>query len=188
MTQPRFRPLTSVVAIGTAALLIALYGISTLSVHAPPASLRPLTPTRPAKPAPAVVFADVHGKLHTLGEFKGRLVLLNLWAPWCAPCVKELPALAALQQALPKDRFAVVAVDVGRNTPEEAGEFLAAHEARALDAYLDSNTSLFRTFGAYGLPLSVLIDAEGREIARAEGPADWAAPDSIRYLKRLAER
>jgi thiol-disulfide isomerase/thioredoxin len=185
MTQPRFRPLTIAVAIGAAAFLVVLYGMSTLSVHAPPTSLEPLKLTRPAKPVPSVVFADVHGKMHTLGEFKGRLVLLNLWAPWCGPCVKELPALAALQQALPKDRFAVVTVDVGRDTPEEAGRFLTTHNARALPAYLDSSTSLFRTFGAYGLPLSVLIDAKGREIARAEGPADWSAPQSVRYLKRL---
>ncbi len=188
MTLPRFRPLTIAVAIGAAAFLVVLYGMSTLSVHAPPDSLQPLKLTRQAQPVPSVVFADVHGNLHTLGEFKGRLVLLNLWAPWCAPCVKELPALAALQQALPKDRFAVVAVDVGRDTPEEAGGFLAAHEARALPAYLDSNTSLFRAFGAYGLPLSVLIDAKGHEIARAEGPVDWSAPQSMSYLKWLAER
>ena len=135
-----------------------------------------------------MVFAGVDGKLHTLDEFKGRLVLLNLWAPWCAPCVKELPALAALQKAVPKGRFAVVAVDVGRDTPEEADGFLAAHNARALNAYLDSSTSLLRAFGAYGLPLSVLIDAKGREIARAEGPVDWSAPASVRYLKSLAER
>jgi thiol-disulfide isomerase/thioredoxin len=135
-----------------------------------------------------VVFTGADGELHTLDEFKGRLVLLNLWAPWCAPCVKELPALAALQKALPRDRFAVVAVDVGRDTMTEAGAFLADHGARTLPAYLDSNTGLFRAFGAYGLPLSILIDAKGREIARAEGPADWSAPESVRYLKRLAER
>jgi thiol-disulfide isomerase/thioredoxin len=188
MTLPRLRPLTIAVAIGAAALLAVLYGITTLSVHAPPASLGPLKLTRPAKPVPSVVFAGVDGKLHTLAEFKGRLVLLNLWAPWCAPCVKELPALAALQKALPQERFAVVAVDVGRDTVAEAGSFLAGHNARSLPAYLDSNTSLFRAFGAYGLPLSVLIDAQGREIARAEGPADWSAPDSVRYLRRLAGR
>ncbi|HEY0282518.1 MAG TPA: TlpA disulfide reductase family protein [Rhizomicrobium sp.] len=186
MTLPRFRPLTIAVAIGAAVLLAVLYGITTLSVHAPPASLQPLKLTHPAKPVPAVVFAGADGRLHTLAEFKGRLVLLNLWAPWCAPCVKELPALAALQKALPRDRFAVVAVDVGRDTLAEAGAFLAEHDARALTAYLDSNTSLFRIFGAYGLPLSILIDAEGREIGRVEGPADWSAPDSVRYLKRLA--
>jgi len=188
MTLARLRPLPIAVALGAAALLGVLYVITTLSVHAPPASLKILAPTHPAKPVPSVVFSGADGKLHSLGEFKGRVVLLNLWAPWCAPCVKELPALAALQKAVPEERFAVVAVDVGRDTVPEAGSFLASHGAGALHTYLDSNTSLFRAFGAYGLPLSVLIDAKGREIARAEGPADWSAPESVSYLKWLAER
>lgn len=157
------------------------------SVHAPPSSLDPLKLTRPAKPAPTVVFADAGGKLHNLGEFRGKTVLLNLWAEWCAPCVKELPALAALQSQMPAGRFVVVPVNVGR----EGGagqDFFKAHGAGGLKGYIDSNTSLFRSFGAYGLPMSVLIDRQGREIARAEGAADWSAPDSVAYLKRLAER
>jgi len=188
MTLPRFRSLTIAVAIGLAALLAVLYGITALSVHAPPASLQPLALTKPPKAVPPVVFAGSAGTVHSLGEFKGRLVLLNLWAPWCAPCVRELPALAALQRELPKSRFVVVAVDVGRDSLPEASAFLAAHGASALDAYRDANSSTFRAFGAFGLPVSVLVDAKGREIARAFGPAEWSAPDSVRYLRRLSER
>ncbi len=188
MTLPRFRPLTIAVAICAAVILAILYGISALSVHAPPASLQPLALTKPPKTAAPVVFEGMDGAIHSLAEFKGKLVLLNLWAPWCAPCVKELPALAALQRLLPKERFTVVAVDVGRDTPPEAAAFLAAHGATALPAYRDSNSSTFRAFGAFGLPVSILIDAKGREIARALGPADWSAPDSVRYLRQLAER
>ena len=188
MKPPRFRPLTIAVALGAAALLCVLYVMTALSVHAPPATLKVLAPTHPAKAVPSVVFSAADGKLHSLGEFKGRVVLLNLWAPWCAPCVKELPALAALQKAVPEERLAVVAVDVGRDTPAEAASFLAAHGAGILHTYLDSNTSLFRAFGAYGLPLTVLIDGQGREIARAEGPADWSSPDSVKYLKWLSGR
>ncbi len=98
MTLPRFRPLTIAVAAGT--LLAVLYGIIALAVHArtrPPASLAPLALTRNAAPVPQVAFADAKGNPHTLAEFKGRYVLLNLWASWCAPCVRELPALARLQ-------------------------------------------------------------------------------------------
>ena len=121
-------------------------------------------------------------------EYRGRVVLLNLWASWCAPCVRELPALASLQKALPDARFAVVAVDVGRDTRGEAGAFLASHGASVLGANVDSDTSMLRAFGAYGLPVSILIDDKGREIARALGPADWSAPNSVRYLKRVSER
>jgi thiol-disulfide isomerase/thioredoxin len=188
MTLTRFRPLTIVVAIAAVVLLVVLYGITTLSVHAPPSSLKPLELIHPAKAAPLPAFTGLDGKRHTLAEFRGRLVLLNLWATWCAPCVKELPALAALQKALPADRFMVVAVDVGRDKPAEAQAFLAAHHAKNLGVYVDTDIAMLRAFGAYGLPASILIDAEGREIARAEGPADWSAPDSVRYLKRLAAR
>ncbi|MDE2109802.1 MAG: TlpA family protein disulfide reductase [Alphaproteobacteria bacterium] len=186
MTLTRFRPLTIVVAAAAVVLLVVLYGIATLSVHAPPASLKPLARIHPAKAAPLPAFTGLDGKRHTLAEFRGRLVLLNLWATWCAPCVKELPALAALQKALPASRFVVVAVDVGRDKPAEAAAFLAAHNARNLGVYVDTDIAMLRAFGAYGLPSSILIDAEGREIARAEGPADWSAPDSIRYFRGLA--
>jgi thiol-disulfide isomerase/thioredoxin len=188
VTPPRFRPLTIAVAIGAAALLGVLYWIASPSVHAVPASLQPLAVTKPSKPVAAMVFAGADAKLHSLDEFKGKLVLFNLWAPWCAPCVKELPALAALEKTMPKDRFAVVAVDVGRDTAADAGTFLAAHGAGALHAYHDANESVFRAYGVYGLPMSLLIDAKGQEIARSLGPADWSAPDSVAYLKVLAER
>ena len=188
VTLPRFRPLTIAVAIGVAALLGVLYWIARPPVHALPDSLKPLAETTPPKPVAAMVFTGTDGKLHSLDEFKGRLVLFNLWAPWCAPCVKELPALAALEQALPKDHFAVVAVDVGRNSAADAQAFINAHGAGALAAYHDGNESVFRAYGAFGLPMSLLIDGKGQEIARALGPADWSAPDSVAYLKGLAER
>jgi thiol-disulfide isomerase/thioredoxin len=188
VTLPRFRPLTIAVAIGVAALLGVLYWIARPDVHALPDSLKPLAETRPPAPMAAVVFEGTDGKLHGTDAFKGKLVLFNLWAPWCAPCVKELPALAALEKALPEDRFAVVAVDVGRDSAADAQAFLASHGAGALTAYHDANESVFRAYGAYGLPMSLLVDAKGQEIARSLGPADWAAPDSIAYLKYLAAR
>ena len=175
------------IAIGAVALLVVLYWMTAVSVHAPPKSLAALVPSKPPKPAPAVVFADGAGKLHSLADYRGKVVLLNLWATWCAPCVKELPALAALEKQMPAGRFVVVPVNVGREGGDGAA-FLRAHGAGSLKGYVDSNTSLFRAFGAYGLPMSVLIDAEGREIARAEGPADWSAPDSVDYFRWLAAR
>ena len=185
---PRLRPLVIAVAIGAAILLGVLYGITALSVHAPPKSLAPLTLTSPAKAVAPVVFVGGDGKRHRLTEYRGRIVLLNLWAPWCAPCVRELPALASLQKALHAAHFAVVAVDVGRDTGGEAGAFLASHGAGVLGANVDSDTSMLRAYGTLGLPISILIDDKGREIARALGPADWSAPDSVRYLKKLSGR
>jgi thiol-disulfide isomerase/thioredoxin len=143
-----------------------------------------LVEDRSPEAMPAVAFADAEGGRHMLAAFKGRYVLLNLWAAWCAPCVKELPALARLQAALPA--LAVVTVNVGRGTAADTRTFLKAHEAGSLPVYLDSNAGLIRAFGAVGLPLSVLIDPQGREIAHAAGPADWDDPSAIAWFKTLS--
>lgn len=169
-------------------LLGVLYWMTASTVHVPPASLQPLKLATAPQPAPAVAFVGPGGKLVNLRDFKGRYVLLNLWAPWCGPCVKELPALAALQQALPPDRFVVVPVDVGREGQADAQGFLAGHGAGALQTYVDSNVALLRAFGGYGLPMSALIDPEGNEIARAEGAPDWAKPESVAYLRQLVAK
>jgi thiol-disulfide isomerase/thioredoxin len=133
-----------------------------------------------------VAVSDASGARLTLAAFKGKYVLLNLWATWCGPCVRELPALAKLKAALPAGRFAVIAVDVGRGTAADARSFLDAHDARALGTYVDSDLALIHAFNAYGLPLTVLIDPKGREIGRALGPAAWDAPTAIAYFRSLA--
>jgi thiol-disulfide isomerase/thioredoxin len=180
------------VAIGAvvlaAAALAVLYGMRGRTVHAtaasgPPAALAPFMADKAPTAVPQVAFSDGTGAARMLAAFKGHYVLLNLWAPWCAPCVRELPALAKLKASVP--RLDVVAVDVGRGTATDARSFLDAHGARALDTYVDSHIALLRAFGAFGLPLTVLIDPQGREIGRAVGPAAWDAPDSIAYFKAL---
>ena len=117
--------------------------------------------------------------------YRGRYVLLNLWATWCGPCVKDLPALAKLQAALPAAKLTVLTVNVGHGSAADTASFLKAHNAASLPVLIDSNSSFIRNFGAYGLPLSVLIDPQGREIARAEGPAEWDAPSAIAYFRVL---
>ena len=158
------------------------------TVHAydvPPASLAPFAAATTPTAVPKVAFTDAGGNQVALSAFKGRYILLNLWAPWCAPCVQELPALARLQASVPRDRLSVVAVDVGRDTAAGARSFLDAHQARALTTYIDKDRALLRAFGAYGLPLTVLIDPKGREIGRALGPATWSSQDSIGYFRAL---
>jgi len=158
----------------------------TVHADAPPAALAPFTAAARPAAVPQVAIGDGKGARLSLAAFKGRYVLLNLWAPWCAPCVKELPALARLKAAIPQAQLAVVAVDVGRGSAADARRFLDAHDARALETYVDTNIALLRAFGAYGLPLTVLIDPRGREIGRAVGPAAWDSPDAIAYFKTVA--
>jgi len=177
----------AVVAAGVAAFV--LYGMQPSTVHeqaGPPPALAPFTLAAKPAPVPQVAIGDASGARLSLATFKGKYVLLNLWATWCGPCVKELPALAKLKSAAGSGKFAVVAVDVGRNTAGEARTFLDAHDAKALDTYVDSNIALLRAFSAFGLPLTVLIDPQGREIGRAVGPAQWDNADAIAYFKSLA--
>lgn len=169
-------------------MLGVLYVMPTRTVQqgaVPPASLAPFTASESPVAVPQVAFNDARGHRISLAQFKGRYVLLNLWATWCAPCVRELPALAHLHSAVANGRFQVVAVDIGRGGAADARSFLAAHDAGALDTYVDSNLALLRAFGAYGLPLTVLIDPKGREIGRALGPATWDTPESLDYFRAL---
>jgi thiol-disulfide isomerase/thioredoxin len=179
-----------IIAAAIAVLVAAgvLYEMRGRAVHAssgPPAALAPFAAAKAPAPVPQVAILNGAGGRVALSAFKGKYVLLNLWATWCAPCVRELPALARLKSADSGKRFDVIAVDVGRGTAADARSFLDAHDAKALDTYVDSNLALLRAFGAFGLPLTVLIDPQGREIGRAVGPAAWDNPDSIAWFKTL---
>ena len=164
-------------------LLAVLYGIALAPVHAGPAMPKPMVAEKPAKAAPAVSFSDAAGR-HTLASYKGHYVLLNMWATWCVPCVQELPALTKLKAAVPG--LTVLAVNMD-SKPVDAAGFLKSHNAAALGSARDSDISFMRSFGAFGLPLTVLIDPKGNLVARAEGPATWDAPDSIAYFKDVTK-
>ena len=162
-----------------------LYGKGLLSVHhglEPPASLSVLKLEKEPKNVPSVGFTDAAGRHYALETFRGRYVLLNLWATWCAPCVAELPALVRLQARAPGLRVVAINTDRGQI---DAAAFLRANGARALVPYRDSDVTMLRSFKAYGLPLTVLIDPQGKIVARAEGPADWDSPEAVKYFKRV---
>jgi thiol-disulfide isomerase/thioredoxin len=177
--------LISLAAIAALALGV-LYGKGLLSVHQgfqPPAQLSALVLEKAPKTAPDVHFADGLGNHQALDAFRGRYVLVNLWATWCGPCVNELPSLARLAQFAPGLR--VVAIDTGDRSTVDAAGFLKSHNAGALPVYRDSETVMMKNFGAYALPMTVLIDPAGKIIAKAEGPADWGSAESVAYFKRI---
>jgi thiol-disulfide isomerase/thioredoxin len=180
------------IAAGCAAVIAlgVLYGIGKWNVHAglrPPAVLNRLllVPGQPA--APQIGFVDDTGKKLNLSDFRGRYVLVNLWATWCGPCINELPELARLQQALPKDRFVVAPVDVlERLDAGSLHNFLQMHSADSLPVYIDSDRQTQQAFIANELPLTVLIDSNGREVARAAGGQKWADPASVAWMKSIS--
>jgi thiol-disulfide isomerase/thioredoxin len=172
-------------AVIVAVAIGVLYGKSLLSVHqglTPPPSLAVLVLEKAPKPAPAVIFTDAAGGRHVLDAFKGRYVLLNLWATWCAPCVNELPSLARLAANAPG--LKVLAIDADTQKVDAAA-FLKGHGAGSLPVYLDSERMMLRSFVVPGLPTTILIGPDGKVVARAEGPAEWASPEAVSYFKRI---
>jgi thiol-disulfide isomerase/thioredoxin len=132
---------------------------------------------------PEVKFQDAEGKQRTLADWRGKVVLLNLWATWCVPCRREMPALDRLQQELGSDRFEVVAVSVDRKGIEGARKFLDETKAGKLALYVDPTTRLTSELRAVGLPATLLIDRQGREIGRLLGPAEWDSEDAKRLIR-----
>jgi thiol-disulfide isomerase/thioredoxin len=172
-------------AVIVAVALGVLYGKGLLSVHqglTPPASLAVLALEKQPKPAPAATFIDKAGSRHALDALRGRYVLLNLWATWCGPCVNELPSLARLAKFAPG--LKVIAVD-WREKPDAVDAFLKSHNAGSLPTLVDDTGGVMRGVGAYGLPMTVLIDPKGNIIAKAAGPADWGSPEAVNYFKRI---
>jgi thiol-disulfide isomerase/thioredoxin len=122
---------------------------------------------------PEITFQDADGRQRSLAEWRGKVVLLNLWATWCLPCRKEMPALDRLQSMLGSDQFQVVAISVDRTGLPGAKKFLEETKTSNLSLYADPTARLASTLRAAGLPATLLIDKEGREIGRLLGPAEW---------------
>lgn len=139
-------------------------------------------------PIADVAFQDGSGKPVKLSDWKGRVVLINLWATWCAPCRKEMPDLAELQKELGSDQFEVVAISVDRKGAEASAAFLKETGADNLKLYVEPTTKVVNELQAIGLPATILVDRQGNEIGRLLGPADWASPEALALVKAaLAE-
>jgi thiol-disulfide isomerase/thioredoxin len=132
---------------------------------------------------PTAPFVDAEGRERTLADWKGKVVLLNLWATWCAPCRKEMPALDRLQATLGSEQFEVVAVSVDRTGVEGARKFLDEINVRRLAVLADPSARMATTLKAIGLPATLLIDADGREIGRMVGPAEWDSPEAKALIR-----
>jgi thiol-disulfide isomerase/thioredoxin len=138
--------------------------------------------------APNIPFIDAAGKPHTLAEFKGKAVVLNLWATWCGPCVAEMPTLAKLSAASAGQPVAVVPVTVDRDEDKANAEtFIGKHAP--LPFYQDAKYALAFAVkppaGDFTLPMTVLIDAAGNIRARVSGGADWSGPDAKKVIEAL---
>jgi thiol-disulfide isomerase/thioredoxin len=132
---------------------------------------------------PDIAFVDGAGAPRSLKDFRGKTVLLNLWATWCAPCREEMPSLDRLQKEAGSDAFEVVALAVDRGGIEQARKFLDSVKVENLKVYADPTTRAGPTLRTVGMPTTILIDKEGRELGRLPGPAAWDSAEA----KRLVE-
>ncbi len=121
------------------------------------------------KPIAAIQFEDADGRPRSLTDFRGKVVLLNIWATWCVPCRKEMPTLDRLQAKLGGSDFEVVALSIDRRM-DAVRKFFAEVGIQKLAMYLDSSAKAIRELGAVGLPTTLLVDREGREVAAASFP------------------
>ena len=142
-----------------------------------------LRPTGVTKPLPELSFTDANGKPMTLADFRGKTVLLNLWATWCAPCIKEMPDLDQLQQKLGSDKFVVIALSLDRGGLDVVRPFYEKAGLTALGIYLDPAGETMKRVSGRGLPTTLLIDGEGREVSRVEGVLDWAGEEVLGVLR-----
>ena len=147
------------------------------------------------KPTPAtpIQFLNAGGKGLSMASFRGKVVLLNLWATWCAPCRHEMPALDALNADLGKDgRFEVVAVNIDTRNFEKPREFLKEINVKSLTYYADGTAKVFADLKAagraFGMPTTVLIDGRGCELAYLAGPAEWAGADAKALIRAALEK
>jgi thiol-disulfide isomerase/thioredoxin len=151
-----------------------------------------LAPARSPIPLTTVAFRDGDGKERTLGDWKGKTVLLNLWATWCVPCKKEMPALDELQKKLGGADFEVVAVNIDTRNPDKAKTWLTDTGIASLTYYADNSAKIFQDLKekgrAFGMPTTILIDKNGCEVATLAGPAEWASGDAITFIEAALGR
>jgi thiol-disulfide isomerase/thioredoxin len=135
---------------------------------------------------PDLAFEDAEGKPKKLSDWRGRTVLVNLWATWCVPCRKEMPALENLQTRLGGPNFEVIAVNIDTRDPEKPKNFLKEVNLTRLGYFSDQKAKVFQDLKAIGralgMPTSVLVDGEGCEIATIAGPAEWDSDDAVKLI------
>jgi thiol-disulfide isomerase/thioredoxin len=146
--------------------------------------------TSPLK-LPDLAFEDADGKPRKLSDWRGKTVLVNLWATWCVPCRKEMPALDSLQAKLGGKDFEVVAVNIDTRDPEKPKNFLKEANLTRLGYFADPKAKVFQDLKAIGkalgMPTSILVDGQGCEIANLAGPAEWDSEDAIKLIKAAME-
>ncbi len=143
-----------------------------------------LVEVSPPRPVPALSFTDDRGRPITLDTFRGRAVVLNLWATWCVPCRKEMPSLDRLQARLGGPRFLVLPLSIDHQGMAVVAPFYRELGLTAFGIYLDPTGTATSVLGVEGIPTTLLIGTDGREVGRVSGAAEWDSPEMIAGIRR----
>ena len=190
MVMPRSRFLLPVLIAVVALAAGGAWYWHSVNQSPPPAELQAsalpegFKPMNPPLQMGDYAFQDADGNTVRLSDFKGRPVILNIWAKWCAPCLAEMPKLNQLQAETAPGTLAVVAVAVDEPDPEKVRNFLANRRWDALKPYLDPKNVFAKALDIKSIPVSLLIDKNGFALVRVDAPVDWYADDAIRLLKQ----
>ena len=163
--------------------LLRLAALAALIISLPAAAFN-FAPTGP-KPVPELTFFDADGEEVRLADFQGEVVVLNLWATWCAPCRREMPSLDRLQGRYGGNGLEVIALSLDRGDVAKIREFFEELEISSLAIYQDPTARAGRELGAPGLPTTIVIDRTGQEVGRLLGPAEWDSAEALAVIDAL---
>jgi thiol-disulfide isomerase/thioredoxin len=180
------RVLTMALYLGLAAMANPASADIAAAKAAAEGDMRKLTFHDAPDPLPDIAVIDADGGEVDLADYRGNHVVLNFWATWCAPCRHEMPTLSALDSHFAGRPVEVVTVATGRNSPQGIRRFFDEIGVENLPEYRDPSQALARQMGILGLPITVILDPEGREIARLRGDADWASASAKAVLSALS--
>jgi thiol-disulfide isomerase/thioredoxin len=200
----RYRALSVAATLAVVIVLAGVYGIEHLRSNPAAAGCAPavktagriaplvhgevaaLTVARTPYRVPDLAFKDADGRERTLADWRGRIVLVNLWATWCVPCRKEMPALDALEGSLGGPNFQVVAINIDTRDPEKPLAFLKDIGVKRLPYHSDQSAKVYQELKsagkAFGMPTTLLVDRSGCEIGEMAGPAEWASEDAVKLV------
>jgi thiol-disulfide isomerase/thioredoxin len=150
------------------------------------AELGKLVPVSPPRPAPETPFTTADGASRRIADYAGKVLVVNLWATWCAPCVAELPSLAALARRLEPQGVLVLPVSSDRGGAKVVEGFYAAHAISGLPVLIDKDAALMHALGVRGLPTTYLVDGAGRIVGQEQGGMDWNTAAAVDALRALA--
>lgn len=174
------------VFLGTAPAFFALPALADLGPSLLTGAMAKFKLAATRKPLPDFAFLDAKDQESKLGDWRGKTVLVNFWATWCAPCVKEMPSLDRLQADIGKETFVVLPLSLDGPTRSKVAPFYESAKLANLGIWFDKGRKVQQALDVSLLPTSILVDPQGREIGRLEGDADWDTREAIALIKAAA--